>query len=196
MRALAISPEDVATALRNANARAAGGTIRRGQFRYAVRTLTEFQDIAEIQRVPVGPARSGITLGDIATVTLTTAEPETLTQLDGAAAVGLVVGIFPLGAGLLVFLDPLRGKKRAPASVPDSGEGFLKIATLDAVPDDGVPRRFPVVADLTDAWNFSPGQPVGAVYLRREKGKKEVQVFHATCPHAGCSVTPSVTTSG
>lgn len=91
MRSLGLSPEDVAGALRSANASAAGGTIRRGQFRYAVRTLTEFQDIDEIHRTPVGPPRGGIVLGDIATVTLTTAEPETLTQLDGKAAVGLVV---------------------------------------------------------------------------------------------------------
>ncbi len=91
MRALGLSPEDVSQALQSANASAAGGTIRRGQFRYAVRTLTEFQNIGEISRTPVGPARSGIILGDIATVTLGTAEPETLTQLDGGAAVGLVV---------------------------------------------------------------------------------------------------------
>ena len=91
MRALGLSPEDVSQALQSANASAAGGTIRRGQFRYAVRTLTEFQDIGEISRTPVGPARSGIILGDIATVTLSTAEPQTLTQLDGGAAVGLVV---------------------------------------------------------------------------------------------------------
>src|SRR6478609_4689194 len=91
MRALGLSPEDISAALKSANANAAGGTIRRGQFRYAVRTLTEFQDIAEIRRTPVGPARSGIILGDIATVTLSTAEPETLTQLDGAPAVGLVI---------------------------------------------------------------------------------------------------------
>jgi HAE1 family hydrophobic/amphiphilic exporter-1 len=91
MRALGLSPEDVSQALQSANASAVGGTIRRGQFRYAVRTLTEFQDIGEISHTPVGPARSGITLGDIANVSLSTAEPQTLTQLDGGAAVGLVV---------------------------------------------------------------------------------------------------------
>src|SRR5258705_3121943 len=91
MRALGLSPEDVSQALQSANASAAGGTIRRGQFRYAVRTLTEFQDIGEISRTPVGPARSGIILGDIAKGSLSTAEPRTLTQLDGGAAVGLVV---------------------------------------------------------------------------------------------------------
>lgn len=108
-----------------------------------------------------------------------------------AALVGLVVAIFPLGAGLLVFLDPLRAKRKVPGKYDageDAAEGFLKIAPLEAVPDDGVPRRFPVIANLSDAWNFSPGQPVGAVYLLRNKGEKSVEVFHATCPHAGCSV--------
>jgi len=91
MRALGLSPEDISAALKSANASAPGGTIRRGQFRFAVRTLTEFQDLDEIGRVPVGPARSGITLSQIAKISLTTAEPETMTQLDGKGAVGLVV---------------------------------------------------------------------------------------------------------
>src|SRR5690606_36957856 len=68
------------------------------------------------------------------------------------------------------------------------GEGFYKIATLDAVPDDGVPRRFPVLAHRLDAWNYTPNQPIGAVYLRRVSGQ-DLQVFHSTCPHAGCSVS-------
>lgn len=108
-----------------------------------------------------------------------------------AAVIGLVVSVFPVKVGLLVFLDPLLGKKKVPEKYrkgEDGDGGYIKIATLEAVPDDGLPRRFPVIADLSDAWNFSPGQPIGAIYLRREKGKKEVEVFHATCPHAGCSV--------
>lgn len=111
-----------------------------------------------------------------------------------SVVIGLVVSVFPAGAGLMVFLDPLLGKKKLPGSVPqdpEGAQGFLKIATLDALPDDGIPRRFPVIANLKDAWNFTPGQPIGAIYLRREKGSKEVQVFHATCPHAGCSVAYS-----
>lgn len=111
-----------------------------------------------------------------------------------ASVIGFVVGVFPFGTGLVVFLDPLLGKKKLPGSVPqevEGAQGFLKIATLDAVPDDGIPRRFPVIANLSDAWNFTPGQPIGAIFLRREKGAKEVQVFHATCPHAGCSVAYS-----
>lgn len=90
-RALGISPDDVARAVREGNANAPGGTIRRGQFRYSMRALTQFTVPAEIEDVPVGPARAGIRLGDIGTVSLGLADPQTITRLDGNAAVGLVV---------------------------------------------------------------------------------------------------------
>ncbi|NOT07262.1 MAG: efflux RND transporter permease subunit [Gemmatimonadales bacterium] len=90
-RALGITPENVGSAIREANAGAPGGTVRRGQFRFALRALTEFQDVEEVARTPVGPARSGITLADVATVKLGSADPKTMTRLDGAPAVGLVV---------------------------------------------------------------------------------------------------------
>ncbi len=90
-RALGITPDDISRAVRDANAGAPGGTVRRGQFRFALRALTEFQNVPEVARTPVGPARSGITLGDIATVAMGSADPKTMTRLDGAPAVGLVV---------------------------------------------------------------------------------------------------------
>jgi Rieske Fe-S protein len=64
---------------------------------------------------------------------------------------------------------------------------MLRITTLDSVPADGMPREFPVLADRSDAWNRSPNQPVGLVYLRRLPGDK-VEAFNAQCPHAGCFV--------
>lgn len=91
MRALGISTNDVANAVQAANANGAGGTIRRGQFRFSVRALTEFRALDEIADTPVGPASANLRLRDIATVTSTLAEPRTLTRLDGGAAVGLVV---------------------------------------------------------------------------------------------------------
>ena len=91
MRALGLTTDDVATAVRAANANGAGGTIRRGQFRFSVRALTEFRTVDEIGLTPVGPARSGIKLRDLATVTLTSADPKTVTRLDAGPAVGLVV---------------------------------------------------------------------------------------------------------
>lgn len=90
-RALGVTPGDVARAVREANAASPGGTVKRGQFRYALRALTEFQDVSEVAATPVGPSRSGITLADIGKVSLTTADPRTLTRLDGAPAAGLVV---------------------------------------------------------------------------------------------------------
>src|SRR5262245_10350718 len=90
-RALGLTPDDVATAVKAANAASPGGTIRRGQFRFALRALTEFHAIEEIEDTPVGPVKSGIRLRDIGAVTLATADPKTITLLDGKPAVGLVV---------------------------------------------------------------------------------------------------------
>ncbi len=90
-RALGIRPDQIATAVREANASAPGGTVRRGQFRLPLRAYTEFQDPDEILETPIGPAGAGIRLRDLATVRLTMADPVTLTRLDGESAVGLVV---------------------------------------------------------------------------------------------------------
>ena len=85
----------------------------------------------------------------------------------------------PLLSGLAVFLDPLhsRGRQR----------GFIRVATLDGVPDDGIPRQFPVIAERIDAWNRSL-EPIGSVYFRRMAGQQQPECLTATCPHAGCMV--------
>ncbi|MBW7933896.1 MAG: efflux RND transporter permease subunit [Gemmatimonadaceae bacterium] len=91
LRTLGLTPDDVANAIQNANVSGAGGTIRRGQFRFSVRTQTEFRTSDEIGDTPIGPPSSSYRLRDVATVTVTTEAPKTLTQLDGKSAVGLVV---------------------------------------------------------------------------------------------------------
>lgn len=110
-----------------------------------------------------------------------------------AVIVGGVTGVAGLIAGLIVYLDPLFNKKRPPLFYREGGDsggdGFVRVASLDAVPDDGIPRRYPVIADQIDAWNFSPDVPIGSVYIRREAN--DFTVFHSTCPHAGCSVSYS-----
>ena len=100
-----------------------------------------------------------------------------------AIIVGGVVGIFPLLTGLVVFLDPLKKRKDKAAS------NLLRVAMLDAIPDDGLPRRFPVVADRVDAWNRYPNEPIGSVFLRRRPGESTVQAFNTTCPHLGCGIS-------
>jgi menaquinol-cytochrome c reductase iron-sulfur subunit len=97
-----------------------------------------------------------------------------------AGATGLLAVLIPFASGLLVFLDPLRRRSRK--------TGFVRVATLDSVPADGIARRFPVLADRTDAWTHYPREPIGAVYLRRAMDRSGVQAFNAICPHAGCFV--------
>ena len=99
-----------------------------------------------------------------------------------AVVIGGVVGVFPFLPGLAVLLDPLR------RSSAGTGPELIKIARLDAVPDDGVPRQFPVVKPKKDAWTYSPNERVGAVLLRREPGSQTVDAFNVICPHAGCFV--------
>ena len=69
----------------------------------------------------------------------------------------------------------------------NSGPGAaIRVASLNALPDDGIPRKFPVIAAKVDAWNKFPQVPVGAVYLVRKGGK--VSALNVVCPHAGCFV--------
>jgi menaquinol-cytochrome c reductase iron-sulfur subunit len=96
-----------------------------------------------------------------------------------AVAIGGVITAIPLAAGARVLMDPL---KRA------GGAGQkVKVTTLDSLPNDGIPRKFAILASRTDAWNKFPDAPVGAVYLRRT-GEKTVEALNVVCPHAGCFV--------
>src|SRR5215469_11435206 len=82
-----------------------------------------------------------------------------------AVVIGGVITLVPAAAGLMVLLDPLRRKGGGPASA-------IQVTTLAALPDDGVPRKFPVLADKIDAWNKYRDVPIGAVYLRRTSDNK------------------------
>jgi Rieske Fe-S protein len=113
-----------------------------------------------------------------------------------AAVVGTVVGLVPVVAGLLFFLDPLLRKKSARKIENGSGSGrvikdengFIKLSvTRDSLPDDGTPQMSTVIDDIVDAWNMYPNQPRGTVWLRKNEDGS-VLVLNATCPHLGCSV--------
>ena len=93
---------------------------------------------------------------------------------------GGLATLVPVAAGVWAFLDPLRRKGAAAT--------FLPITELSAVPDDGVPRQFAVVSERMDAWTGFAREPIGAVYLCRQKGSQTVEALTATCPHAGCFV--------
>ena len=97
-----------------------------------------------------------------------------------AVLIGGVVGAFPVATGVAVFLDPIRRKSGAASN-------FVPVASLNALPEDGLPAKFPVITSRVDVWTKSPLTPVGAIYLRRS-GPKSVQAFNVVCPHAGCFV--------
>lgn len=105
-----------------------------------------------------------------------------------AAVLGVIVGAVPAITGFLFFLSPLVRKNRRPSERPASGaDGYVKVATLNALSTDGTPQRFTVLDDKQDAWNFFPNQQIGTVWLRMtEKG--DVQCFNTRCPHLGCTV--------
>jgi len=96
-----------------------------------------------------------------------------------AIVLGIVACVVPAVVGIVTFLNPLRKKGQAGR--------FIRLASLDVLPENGTPRRFPVIADRTDAWNRFPNEPIGAVFLRRT-GKDGVEAIHVVCPHAGCFI--------
>lgn len=96
-----------------------------------------------------------------------------------AVTVGGAALLPPVVAGLATVIDPLRR--------PSISGGFLHVTNLQALPADGVPRRFAVIADRADIWNRFPSVPIGAVYLRRTP-EGRVEALNVICPHAGCPV--------
>jgi len=96
-----------------------------------------------------------------------------------AGFLGAVAGLFPMLAGLTLVFDPLRRK--------GSAGTLVKVASLKALPQDDLPRVFPVLAERTDAWNKFPRVRIGAVFLSRSR-KGSVTALNVSCPHLGCAV--------
>ncbi|HEX5521609.1 MAG TPA: efflux RND transporter permease subunit, partial [Longimicrobiaceae bacterium] len=102
MEAYGLTLAEVTGALEAANARAPGGTVRQGRYRYALRTLGELQSVDEIARVPLERRRTAasardsvsaaaLTLADIATVSDGWRERESIARYNGREAIGLLV---------------------------------------------------------------------------------------------------------
>jgi menaquinol-cytochrome c reductase iron-sulfur subunit len=106
-----------------------------------------------------------------------------------AFCVGSVLLVVPLAGGLALFLDPLFRRRRDSSSgnARRDADGFLRVATLSAIPDNGRPQIFTVYDDIVDAWNKFADQPIGRVFLRK-LGNGNVTAFNVRCPHLGCAV--------
>lgn len=103
----------------------------------------------------------------------------TFFEMLAAVVAGAVAIVTPLVAGVVTFLSPLFKRNSSPE---------VRVALLSQVPDDGMPRSFPIVADHVDAWTKYPEQRVGSVYLVRKEGEAKPVAFTAKCPHAGCFI--------
>jgi Rieske Fe-S protein len=109
-----------------------------------------------------------------------------------AVLTGVIAGFVPLAAGVAFLLDPIRRRRFVPlarrkGASGATDDGFVFVTTMDALPADGRPQKFTVIADQSDAWNYFPDQRIGNVFLRRI-GEEEVIAFNEICPHLGCSV--------
>jgi menaquinol-cytochrome c reductase iron-sulfur subunit len=96
-------------------------------------------------------------------------------------SIGTLIGLVLAVPGAAYVLDPLRRKNKF--------GGFREVARLSHLPV-GVPKAFPVVEERQDAWVKYPPEPIGSVWLIRQKeGSTEpVVAFTAECPHLGCPV--------
>jgi nitrite reductase/ring-hydroxylating ferredoxin subunit len=109
------------------------------------------------------------------------------------AGIGTIAALFlPIVFAAGPVLDPWLRRRRG-SSTNNGGvadRSFVRIAPLDALAADGVPRFFPVIANKMDAWTTLPQQRVGAIFLVRkdDQGEPRVAAFSAACPHLGCIV--------
>jgi len=92
MAAQELDPALLSMRLAQENINASGGMIREGSTEYLVRTLNEFEDVAEIEDLAI--ERRGdatIRMRDIASVERTHAERDVITRLGGAEAVEVAI---------------------------------------------------------------------------------------------------------
>lgn len=111
-----------------------------------------------------------------------------------AGVVGAIAALVPALVGLWTFLDPATRRERrySDAKKPKglkTDDGFIRVASLAEVPQDGRPLRVQVRDDVTNKWTFSPNEPVGEVFLIRKGSGNDLTVFTTVCPHLGCSVS-------
>ena len=145
LQSFGLTVDQLVTALEDANQSAPGGTIMRGRYRYALRTVGEFQSVEEIAAVPItrGSADSTgsvLRLGDIATVTEGLKERESLARYNGIESVGLL--LFKEGGANTVrvaervdgVLDQLRAQyPGVEIDIATSQAGFIRDAISSVV---------------------------------------------------------------
>ena len=122
-----VTIEDVVDSIKAANRDIPAGSIVQGPREIGLRTLAAFTSIDQIRQTPIlagqqagnggqkqGPA-APLTVGDVATVADTMAEPATLTRVNGRESVGVIVtkaadaNTLSVVSGVKERMDALRG---------------------------------------------------------------------------------------
>lgn len=100
----------------------------------------------------------------------------------GSLFLGSAMGVALAIPGVAYLLDPIL-RRRAQAGA------FHPLARLSEL-TEGDPKAFPVIEARQDAWVKYPPEPVGSVWLIRQKegASPPVVAFSAECPHLGCAV--------
>lgn len=93
LHAYGLSLEQVSQALASANLNLPGGTIKRGLFRYSLRTLGEFTQVEQIERVIIGrmPGGRTVTIADVGRVRDGFKERIGITRYNGQEIIALHV---------------------------------------------------------------------------------------------------------
>ncbi len=107
LESFGLTIDDLERALRASNVSAPGGTVRRGRFRYSLRTLGELQTVEQVAAVPIriasrGGGREGnagagdaatrlVTVADVAEVRDGFAERQAITRYNGIESVGVLL---------------------------------------------------------------------------------------------------------
>ena len=102
--------------------------------------------------------------------------------------------LFGLAGVVIAFAAPIYAAVRSVIfpieslfCTKDKKEGgdneFHFLTTRDQLTD--TPQKFPIIADVKDAWVTIPRQTIGNVYVRKTESN-EILAWQALCPHAGC----------
>jgi hydrophobic/amphiphilic exporter-1 (mainly G- bacteria), HAE1 family len=148
LESFGLTVQDVARALRDANAAAPGGTVRRGRYRYSLRTLGELQAVEEIGAIPLrrggeaGADTTGarLTVADVARVTDGFRERESIARFNGEESVGLLLykgadaNTVRVAAAVDGTLEQLRAEyPEVKLEVATSQAGFIRDALSNVV---------------------------------------------------------------
>ncbi|CAN5722704.1 efflux RND transporter permease subunit [soil metagenome] len=187
-----VTIDQIATALDAANASSPSGTIRRGRFRYALRTLGELQDVDQIgdilitQRSASPDTPDGaVRLRDIAVIEDGFRERESIARYNGREAVGILI-FKESGANTVrvaeevdIILDQLRAEySEVQVEVAMSQAGFVSDAISNLIRNmllGGVLAFLVLVLFLRD-----PRYPIAIALVIPISVISTFALFHAT----------------